>query len=69
MSIILPMNNDPLFMQIANAVSDLEDDVTREVLAKVCELDDLVEELAALQDWSTSSTTIIRRGKTPTLED
>ena len=42
------VDDTTLLMQVSDAMSDLKDDVTREVLAEVRQLDDLVEELAAL---------------------
>lgn len=41
------MNDTLLFVQVLQSLGDLDDDVTRKVLAKVRELHDLVEELAA----------------------
>ena len=41
------MDNAGLLMQVLQCLCNLCDDVPREVLAKVCETNDLVEELAA----------------------
>lgn len=44
----LPVNHTSLLVQITDTLGDLDNDMSRESLGKVCELDDLVEKLAAL---------------------
>lgn len=42
-----PVNDSLLLVKIADTLGDLSDDVPRELLGEVSELDDLVEELSA----------------------
>jgi hypothetical protein len=42
------MHHTLLFVEIADAMGDLHDDMPRKLLGEVGELDDLVEKLAAL---------------------
>jgi hypothetical protein len=53
------MDDTTLLVQIPDAVCDLEDDMSREILAKVCQLDNLMEQFATLADFNH------RRQKTP----
>lgn len=41
-------------MEIPDSVGNLKNHVSCKVLAEVCQLDDLMEELAALQDCNAS---------------
>jgi hypothetical protein len=43
-----PVNDSLLLVQVADSLGDLSDDVTGQLLGKVGELDDLVEELSSL---------------------
>ena len=46
------MHDAALLVQVTNALSDLDDDMSREGLAEVRELYDLVEEFAAFHYWT-----------------
>jgi hypothetical protein len=46
------MNDTTLLVQIPNAVCDLEDDVSCEILAKVCQLDNLMEQFTTLANFN-----------------
>jgi hypothetical protein len=47
-------------VQVANGLRNLEDDVSRKILAKVCQLYDLVEQFTAFHDCNVQG---IRYGK------
>jgi hypothetical protein len=42
------MDDAPLFVEITDTVGDLQDHMSSEVFAEICELDDLVKEFATL---------------------
>ena len=44
----IPVNDSPFFVHVSNTVGNLEDNVTGEVLAKIRQLDDLMEQLSTL---------------------
>ena len=49
------MHDAALLVQVTNALSDLDDDMSRKGLAEVRELDDLVEKFTALHHWMDRS--------------
>jgi hypothetical protein len=57
----LPVDHTSLLVQITDALGDLDNDMSRKSLRKVCELDNLVEELAAFHHWVMISIDSIRR--------
>lgn len=42
------MHHTPFFVKVPDPIRHLQDDMSGKVLTKVCQLDDLVEELPAL---------------------
>ena len=44
------MDYAPLLVEIPNAMCNLQNDVARKILAEICQLDDLVEQLSAFAD-------------------
>lgn len=47
----ISVNNPALFVEIPNTLCDLENDVPRQVLAKVSQLDDLVEQFSSSHNF------------------
>lgn len=39
----VPVNDSPFFVHVSNTVGNLEDDMTGKILAKICQMDNLVE--------------------------
>lgn len=46
----VPMNDPTLLVEVPDSVSHLKDDMSCQVLAEVCQLDNLMEKLPAFAD-------------------
>jgi len=62
------VNDASFLVQVANALSDLKDNMSRQVLTKVCELDDLMKKLSTLHNWGLSEASINESRKRLTFE-
>ena len=54
------MHDAALLVEVTDALSDLDDDMSRKGLAEVRELDDLVEEFAAFHYWTKEACQQVR---------
>jgi len=48
----LPVDNASFFVKVADAMSNLHDNMSGEILAEICELDNLMEKLATLHHFN-----------------
>jgi hypothetical protein len=63
------VDNSTLLVQIADAMGDLEDDVTSQGLTKVCELDNLMEKLSSLHELQHEEIVLVRLGERDKLDN
>jgi hypothetical protein len=64
-----PVNNTLFLVQVQQGVSDLLDDMSRQILAEVGESDDLMEELSAGGQLQNDVVVLLGFGKVDELND